>query len=368
MEASLTGAGGQRTDLTSNTLTIGRAPDNQLVVQDQQASSHHAEIQPDAQGYLLVDMNSRNGTFVNEQRLMPQTPRLLISGDVIRIGEMQLTYLISGANEATMRANAGDYANPGYSPTVAVPPPAAMPDYNQPAQPGYANYQQPAPGAPDFQQPAPPAYSGYQQPQPPPQPQQPAPFAPNYPQANQPGYNQSPQAYPTPVYQPPQGYPQQAPGAGAPGQFGAAPAVAQPRKRRGCLVIGLIVLLLLIVVGAIGGFLYASRSTPDKTLQAYCTALQNGDAQGAYNQLSGDAQSKTSVAKINQGLQLFKNPLIGGIKSCTYNNVQQNGSTATADLLVTFGNSTIPSKPTNVTLVDENGAWKLNSSSSQTTT
>src|SRR3984885_11880669 len=98
MEANLIGPGGQRTDLTSNVLTIGRAPDNQMVLQDQQASSHHAEIRPDTQGYLLVDLNSRNGTFVNEQRLMAQTPRLLISGDVIRIGETRFTYEIAGTD------------------------------------------------------------------------------------------------------------------------------------------------------------------------------------------------------------------------------------------------------------------------------
>ena len=172
MEANLTGPGGQRTGITSNVLTIGRAPDNQMVLEDQQASSHHAEIRPDMQGYLLVDVNSRNGTFVNEQRLISQTPRLLISGDVIRIGETRFTYEIAGSDdEATMRANAADYANPGYSPTVAVPPPSSMSGFNQPSQPDYMNYRQPAPAAPDFQQPVPPAYSGY---------------------------NQSPQAYPTP--------------------------------------------------------------------------------------------------------------------------------------------------------------------------
>src|SRR5260370_41997232 len=122
MEANLTSPLG-RTDLTSNVLTMGRAPDNQLVLQDQQASSHHAEIRPDGQGYLLVDMNSRNGTYVNEQRLAPQKPRLLISGDVIRIGETRLTYQIAGSDKATVSANAADYANPGYAQTVAAPPP-----------------------------------------------------------------------------------------------------------------------------------------------------------------------------------------------------------------------------------------------------
>src|SRR5579859_7046935 len=114
MEANLIGPGGQRTDLRSNVLTIGRAPDNQLVLQDQQASSHHAELRPDAQGYLLVDVNSRNGTFVNEQRLLPQTPRLLISGDVIRVGDTRLTYAAGGDNESTVRAGSAEYGNPGY--------------------------------------------------------------------------------------------------------------------------------------------------------------------------------------------------------------------------------------------------------------
>jgi pSer/pThr/pTyr-binding forkhead associated (FHA) protein len=355
MEASLTGPGGQRTDITSNVLTIGRAPDNQLVLQDQQSSSHHAEIRPDAQGYLLVDMNSRNGTFVNEQRLVPQTPRLLISGDVIRIGETRFNYEIAGSNdEATMRANASEYVAPGYSPTVAVPPPSAMPGFNQPAPPDYMNYQQQAPAAPDFQQPAPPAYSGYQQP---------APSAPNYPQANQPGYNQSPQAYPTPVYQPPQGFPQQAPWAGAPGQFGApaAPVAARPRKRRTGLIVGLVVLLLLVVGGG-SLYFFVIRSTPEKTLQAYCNAVQNSDAQGAFNQLSANAQSKTSVANFTKAFQLIKAAPFNGIKSCTYSNVQQNGSSATANMVLTLGNPAAPSTPTKVTLVNENGTWKLDTS------
>jgi len=362
MEASLTGPGGQRTGITSNVLTIGRAPDNQLILQDQQSSSHHAEIRPDVQGYLLVDMNSRNGTFVNEQRLMPQTPRLLISGDVIRVGETRLNYEIAGSNdEATVRANAGDYANPGYSPTVAVPPPSAMPGYNQPAPPDYMNYQQQAPAAPNFQQPAPPAYSGYQQP---------APSAPNYPQPNQPGYNQPPQAYPAPAYpQQPQGYPQQAPWAGAPGQFGApaAPAVAQPRKRRTGLVIGIIVLLL-IVVGGGSLYFFVIRSTPEKTLTAVCAAYTSSDAQGFFNQLSAHAQSQTSVAQISQQFQAAKGPPVNGIKSCNFNNVQQSGSIATADMTFTFGDTALNSliKPVKYKLVNENGSWKLDSSAQAT--
>ena len=104
MEASLNSPNG-RTQLTANTLTIGRSPDNQFVIQDAQASSHHAEIRPDAQGYVLTDLGSTNGTFVNEQRLSPRVPRLLISGEVIRIGSTSLTYEIAGSYDATVRAS-----------------------------------------------------------------------------------------------------------------------------------------------------------------------------------------------------------------------------------------------------------------------
>lgn len=352
MQASLTGPGGQQTDLPMDVLTIGRAPDNRLVLQDAQSSSHHAEIRPDAQGYLLVDLNSRNGTFVNDQRLMAQTPRLLISGDVVRIGETRLTYGATGGDdEATVRARSAEYGSPNYSPTVAVPPP----------QSDFMSYQQPAPDAASFQQPAPPAYSNYQQP---------SPSAPNYPSAEQPGYGQQPQAYPTPAYSqyPQQSYPQQAPWPAAPGQFAppAAPPVAgRPGKRRTGLIIGVIVLLLLVVGGGLLYF-FVLRSTPEKTLQAYCTALQNGDAQGAYNLLSTNAQSKTNLTDFTKAFQLIKSPLVGGIKTCTFTNVQETGSNATADVTVTVGNTAIPIKPSKAFLVNENGSWKIDSSPQST--
>jgi pSer/pThr/pTyr-binding forkhead associated (FHA) protein len=351
MQASLNGPGGQRTDLPFDVLTIGRAPDNRMVLQDAQASSHHAEIRPDAQGYLLVDLNSRNGTFVNDQQLMAQTPRLLISGDVVRIGETRLTYATGGDDEATVRAGSAEYGNPNYSPTVAVPPP----------QSDFMSYQQPAPAAPGFQQPAPPAYPNYQQP---------TPTSPNYPQADQPGYNQQPQAYPTPAYsQYPQqqSYPQQAPWPPAPGQFAppAAPVAERPKKRRTGLIIGAVVLLLLVVGGG-SVYFFVLRSTPEKTLQAYCTALQNGDAQGAYNLLSTNAQSKTSLTDFTKAFQLIKSPLVGGIKSCTFTNVQETGSHATADVTVAVGNPIGPIKPSKAFLVNENGTWKIDTSPQST--
>lgn len=347
MEASLVGPSGNIA-LTSSALTIGRAADNTLVVSDPQSSSHHAEIRPDAQGYSLVDLNSTNGTFVNEQPLAPQSPRLLMPGDVIRIGTTKFTYELPGSNDATIRANARDYAGQGYQPTVPSPP-VPPPSYNPAPQQGYQGYQSyPAYPSSSPQQAQPPsAYGEYGQ-------GQGGGAAQPYPQPGyqQPQNNTAPQGYP-----PPQGNYQQQWGA-APGQLGAPPQ-APPRKRnRTGLVIGLVVLLLLLVGGGVAGYLVL-RSTPEKTLQAYCTALLNNDAQGVYNQLSAHAQSQTSVAKISQGLQTLSDPRIGGFKTCTYSNVQQNGSSATATIKYTVGNTLVPPLTSNDVLIDENGTWKL---------
>src|SRR5438105_1491016 len=91
MEVALSSSLG-RTILGTNVVTIGRARDNGLVVNDPTTSSHHAEIRPDGQGYIIVDLGSTNGTFINGQRLAINTPRRLHAGDTIRMGDFIITY------------------------------------------------------------------------------------------------------------------------------------------------------------------------------------------------------------------------------------------------------------------------------------
>src|SRR3974390_2153649 len=93
MEATLVGPYGQTTlEPTPYPFTIGRAPDNRLVVNELKVSSHHAQIRPEGQGYEIIDLGSSNGTFVNEQQLLPNLPRFLYPGDQIRIGDTRFTY------------------------------------------------------------------------------------------------------------------------------------------------------------------------------------------------------------------------------------------------------------------------------------
>ena len=83
--------------LNMPTFTIGSAPDNQLVIYDASASAHHALIRMEEQTASLVDLASVNGTYVNEQRIEQNSPRLLNSSDSIRIGNTLFRYEVSWA-------------------------------------------------------------------------------------------------------------------------------------------------------------------------------------------------------------------------------------------------------------------------------
>lgn len=69
--------------------TIGRSPDNSMRIADERLSRRHAQIEFKDNGYWLNDLGSRNGTFVNETRLLE--PHHLQSGDVIRVGSTRLS-------------------------------------------------------------------------------------------------------------------------------------------------------------------------------------------------------------------------------------------------------------------------------------
>jgi len=50
-------------------LTIGRHPDNKIVIDNLAVSAHHATIRAEGQNLILTDMGSRNGTYVNNERI-----------------------------------------------------------------------------------------------------------------------------------------------------------------------------------------------------------------------------------------------------------------------------------------------------------
>lgn len=74
---------GHETYAVTGILTIGRTPDNDVVVSDVLASRHHARITPTTQGLAIEDLGSVNGTYVNGTAI---THALLGERDVVTIG------------------------------------------------------------------------------------------------------------------------------------------------------------------------------------------------------------------------------------------------------------------------------------------
>lgn len=79
-------------------MTIGRSPGNDLVLSAKFASRRHARIWRQGERFILEDLSSTNGTFVNGQRLV--RPRFLNHNDVIMMGDGQLIFA-EGARPVT---------------------------------------------------------------------------------------------------------------------------------------------------------------------------------------------------------------------------------------------------------------------------
>jgi len=82
-------------------ITLGRAPDNDVVVPDVSISRFHAFVKRDANGrWMMQDAGSTNGTTVNGSSVPRQghgPPAELSPGDDVRLGQVDLTFLDSEA-------------------------------------------------------------------------------------------------------------------------------------------------------------------------------------------------------------------------------------------------------------------------------
>jgi ABC transport system ATP-binding/permease protein len=78
-----------RGDTSQRATSIGRAPDNDIVVADVMASRHHARLVPTPAGMQIQDGRSMNGTFVNGQRIKDAPLR---DNDVVTIGNLDFVF------------------------------------------------------------------------------------------------------------------------------------------------------------------------------------------------------------------------------------------------------------------------------------
>ncbi|WP_394848154.1 FHA domain-containing protein [Pendulispora brunnea] len=83
-------------ELASNVISIGRTPENKIVVQHAQVSSRHAQIVKQGEQLFLEDLRSANGTFVRGQRLAPGQRVPVQNGEKVFIGPMPLLIHIAG--------------------------------------------------------------------------------------------------------------------------------------------------------------------------------------------------------------------------------------------------------------------------------
>jgi|GEM_PF-2266351 len=84
-------------------VSLGRADDNQIVLDSRKASRRHALIYFRAGEYFIEDLKSKNGTWVNGEKLVDS--RILRDGDRFKIGELEFTFDLSANNDFTETAS-----------------------------------------------------------------------------------------------------------------------------------------------------------------------------------------------------------------------------------------------------------------------
>jgi pSer/pThr/pTyr-binding forkhead associated (FHA) protein len=87
----------QRYIVEKDIISIGRAKDNDIVIENLSVSRNHARIRRQGNAYVLTDLNSANGTFVNNVRI---TKTEILDGDVITIGKHQILFINKDLSES----------------------------------------------------------------------------------------------------------------------------------------------------------------------------------------------------------------------------------------------------------------------------
>ena len=133
-------------------MNIGRADYNDLVVPDPSVSTSHAKLQRREGVWVLVDLDSTNGTFVDGERVKGDAP--LAPGATVRFGDVQLVFeptddalgVVKGGGTQVLRTPHS--IAPNVPPRPAPPPPSPPPPPRAPpGRPSPAPVASPAPRA-----------------------------------------------------------------------------------------------------------------------------------------------------------------------------------------------------------------------------
>jgi len=102
----------------NNPVSVGRSPDNDLHVDNLAVSSHHARIYREGDNLVLEDLNSLNGTFLNNQRVSGKVN--LKNGDKVLVGKHTILVEHTGFLDAAPVTSAPKAAAPKLEETVMM--------------------------------------------------------------------------------------------------------------------------------------------------------------------------------------------------------------------------------------------------------
>lgn len=123
---------GQVFELPRSTISIGRDPGNQVVIDDSQVSRQHARVTPQGGLMVLEDLGSTNGTTVNGLRIT--APHTLAHGDEIGLGDnVTLTFYGWPSDDAgkTVASPRRTYTSQPFAPPSSAYQSAAEPAYEE---------------------------------------------------------------------------------------------------------------------------------------------------------------------------------------------------------------------------------------------
>ncbi len=99
---------GTEIGVSADKFFIGRSESCNLRPKSESVSRKHCIMVLRDNKVLVQDLNSRNGTFVNEKRLPPDKAKILVSGDKLRVGKLDFEVLIEHGLQAAKRPEVKD--------------------------------------------------------------------------------------------------------------------------------------------------------------------------------------------------------------------------------------------------------------------
>src|SRR6266513_506125 len=127
---------GRRLPVKTPVVNLGRADYNDIVLPDPSVSTSHAKLQRREGVWVLVDLDSTNGTFVEGERVSGEAP--LGPGTMVRLGDVQLLFEPADEKQGVLKGGGTQVLRTPHSsappgpPASAAPPPAPAPPASPP--------------------------------------------------------------------------------------------------------------------------------------------------------------------------------------------------------------------------------------------